>query len=261
MKRILRTLAFSFGTTALVCAGAAGKASAQEANGLGEKGELIVTADRLLPLFSYSSQTLTTNRGGVETKTSDSGSSIALLFASDTSIPVNPHTVPRLAFDYAVINHLTVGGAVVVGFGLGGSHKVETGDRSPKNDADKTTVFGIAPRVGYVLPLGNTFGFWPRAGFAFYSISSKSEDNANNGNKTIITNATSVLSLDLDPQFVWVPLQHFFAHFGPILNVPLTGSRSTESEPANGGTTDTTKNDFSIVHFGLSAGLGGWFDL
>ena len=186
MKRILRTLAFSFGTTALVCAGAAREASAQEANGLGEKGELIVTADRLMPLFSYSSQTVTATQNGTDTKTSDSGASIALLFGSDTSIPINPHTVPRLAFDYSVINHLTVGGAVVVGFGLGGSHKVETNNgsttNSSKNDADKTTVFGIAPRVGYVLPLGQTFGFWPRAGFAFYSISSKAITTQGNGN-------------------------------------------------------------------------------
>ncbi len=264
MKRILRTLAFSFGTTALVCAGAAREASAQEANGLGEKGELIVTADRLMPLFSYSSQTLTTNQGGVETKTSDSGSSIALLFGRDPSLAVNPHTVPRLAFDYTVINRLTLGGSVVLALGLGGSRTTESVQNGQTNesktDADKTTVFGFAPRVGYVLPLGQTFGFWPRAGLAFYSISSKSEDTAGN-NKTITTNTTSVWSLDLDPQFVWVPLQHFFAHFGPIMNVPLTGSRSTESEPANGGSSTTTKNDFSIFHFGLSAGLGGWFDL
>ena len=54
-------------------------------------------------------------------------------------------------------------------------------------------------------------------------------------------------------------MQHFFAHFGPILNVPLTGSQSVES--AQGGSTNTTSNDFSIIHVGLSAGIGGWFDL
>ncbi|CAN5920428.1 hypothetical protein BH11MYX4_BH11MYX4_10150 [soil metagenome] len=259
MKRILRTVAFSFGFSALVWAAAPGKASAQEANGLGEKGELIVTADRLMPLFSYSSQTVTTNQNNQETKTTDSGSSIALLFGRDPSLAINPHTVPRLAIDYTVIHHLTVGGSVVLAIGLGGSRTTEIGNSTQKNDADKATVFGLAPRVGYVLPLGQTFGFWPRAGFAFYSISSKSQNTANNGNVTTNTDTDTVWSLDLDPQFVWVPLQHFFAHFGPLLNIPLTGSRSSE-RPQNGGT-QTTSNDLSVFHFGLSAGLGGWFDL
>ena len=266
MKRILRSLAFSVGATALVCAASANEASAQEANGLGEKGELIITADRLLPLLSYSSQTVTQTQNGTETKTTDSGTSIALLFGSDTSIPINPHTVPRLAFDFTVINRLTVGGAVVVGLGLGGSTKVETSNgstnNSSKTDAAKTTVVGVAPRVGYVLPLGRTFGFWPRAGVAFYSISAKANitnGNGNGNNDITRTTTYSAWSLDLDPQFVWVPLQHFFAHFGPLLNIPLTGSQSVET--AQGGTTNTTKNDFSIFHVGLSAGLGGWFDL
>jgi hypothetical protein len=263
MKRILRSLAFSFGATVLVCAGSAGEAAAQEANGLGEKGELIITADRLMPLLSYSSQTVTTTQNGTDTKTSDSGTSIALLFGSDPSIAVNPHTVPRIAIDYSVINHLTIGGSVVIGLGLGGSHKVETTNGSTNNtsktDADKTTVFGFAPRVGYVLPLGSTFGFWPRAGIAYYSISSKANITQGNGNNSTRTETYSVFSLDLDPQFVWVPLQHFFAHFGPIMNIPITGSQSVENDLGN--STNTTKNDFSVFHFGLSAGLGGWFDL
>lgn len=32
------------------------------------------------------------------------------------------HTVPRLAVDYAVVDHLTVGTALPLAFGLGGSH-------------------------------------------------------------------------------------------------------------------------------------------
>ena len=260
MKRILRSLAFSFGATALLYAGSAGDASAQEANGLGEKGELIVTADRLMPLFSYASQTVSTTQNNVDTKTSDSGASVAFLLGSSPSIAVNPHTVPRLAIDYTVINRLTVGGSVVVAIGLGGSHSVETTNgntNTSKSDADKTNVFGFAPRVGYILPLGHTFGFWPRGGIAFYSLSTKSTDTQGNGNNVTTTTTYSVWSLDLDPQFVWVPMQHFFAHFGPLLNIPLTGGRSVE----NSNSSNTTKNDFSVFNFGLSAGLGGWFDL
>lgn len=259
MKRIMRTLAITVALSSALAVATPRAASAQEANGFGEKGELIVSADRLMPIFSYSSQTVTSNQNGQDTKVSDSGTSIALLLGREPTLAVNPHTVPRIALDYAVINHLTVGGSFVLAFGLGGTHQVEVGNNTQKNDAPKATVVGFAPRVGYVLPLAHTFGFWPRAGLAFYSISQKSDNTANNGNTTTTTNTDSIWSLDLDPQFVWVPMQHFFAHFGPIMNIPFAGSRS--SETVVGGNSTTTKNDLSTFHFGLSAGLGGWFDL
>ena len=84
-------------------------------------------------------------------------------------------------------------------------------------------------------------------------------DIAGNGTKSTITDTDALWSLDLDPQFVWVPLQHFFAHFGPIVNIPFAGS--TSNEVVVGGTSNTRKDDLSVFHFGLSAGLGGWFDL
>ena len=260
MKRIMRTLALSFCVSGVLATAAGRQAAAQEANGLGEKGELIITADRLMPLLSYSSQTLTIENNGQTSKLSESSSSIALLLGREPSLLVNPHTVPRLAIDFTVIQHLTVGGSFVLAFGLGGSTTSESGNVTSKRDAPKASLVGFAPRVGYVLPLGQTFGFWPRAGLAFYSISQKQDTVSKNGNVTTTTTDTdSTWSLDLDPQFVWVPLQHFFAHFGPLLNIPFAGSRSTET--VVGGTTNTTKNDLSTFHFGLSAGLGGWFDL
>jgi hypothetical protein len=258
MEQIMRTLAFSFGVSTVLATVIPREASAQEANGFGDKGQLIITADRLMPLISYSSQTVTMTQSGQETKVTDNGTSIALLLGREPALAVNPHAIPRLAIDYTVIDRLTVGGSFVLAFGLGGSHTTETGNNSQKNDAPKATLVGFAPRVGYVLPLTQTFGFWPRVGIAFYSVSSKDEE-IRGGNTITTTNTDSVWSIDLDPQFVWVPLQHFFAHFGPVLNIPFAGSRSTEV--VQGGSSSTTSNDFSVFHFGLSAGLGGWFDL
>ena len=173
MKRTIRTVAFFFGVSSVLAAVAPREASAQEANGLGEKGELIITADRLMPLFSYSSESVTSTQGGQggqggqTVKTTESGTSIALLVGREPTLAVNPHTVPRLAIDYAVINHLTVGGSFVLAFGLGGSRTTEIGNNTQKSDSPKATLVGFAPRVGYVLPLGQTFGFWPRAGIGF----------------------------------------------------------------------------------------------
>lgn len=234
-------------------------ASAQEANGFAEKSQLIVTVDRLMPLFSYTSQTVTDTQGGAALKTTDSGTSAALLFGREPSFGI-VHTLPRVAFDFTIVRHLTLGGSIAVAFGLGSSHEQDFGNNTTrKNDGGKTSIIGIAPRVGYVFPLGSTFAFWPRAGFAFYSVSTKTTEVQGNNVEVTRTNNDSLLSLDLDPQFVWAPVQHFFFHFGPLVNIPLTASRSIET--ATGGTSNTTKFDLSVFHFGLSAGLGGWFDL
>jgi len=234
-------------------------ASAQEANGFGEKTQLIVSVDRLMPAFSYTSQTLTNTQGGATFKTTDSGTSAALLFGREPNLGV-VHTIPRVAFDFTVVRHLTLGGAIAVAFGLGGTHEDEFGNNNTRrSDAAKTSIIGLAPRIGYILPLGNNFAFWPRAGFAFYSVSTRFSAVTQGNVDVTTTNNDSLLSLDLDPQFVWTPIPHFFFNFGPIVNVPLTGSRSVEV--ATGATTTTTKNDLSVVHFGITAGLGGWFDL
>jgi hypothetical protein len=234
-------------------------ASAQEANGFGEKHELIVSVDRFVPLLSYSSQTLTNTQGGTTLKTTDSGTSLVFLFGREPSLGV-VHTLPRVAFDFSIVNRLTLGGSFAFAIGLGGKHEENLGNNvSRTNDTPKTTIIGFAPRVGYVLPLSHAFAFWPRAGFAFYSVSSK-VDGVGQGGATVTTSSSdSLLSLDLDPQFVVAPVRHFFFNFGPIINIPLTGSRSIDT--TIGSNTNTTKNDLSVFHFGLTAGLGGWFDL
>ncbi len=272
MTRILRgnaaraSFLVVLGLVSAAAAMAPGTAHAQqqEANGFGEKSQLILSVDRLMPLFSYSSQSVTfTRANGVTDKSSDSGTSMAFFLGREPNLGV-VHTVPRVAFDFTIIRHLTLGGAFAFAIGLGGSHEETPGNGvTTKRDASKTTVVGFAPRVGYIIPLGDVFAFWPRAGFAFYSVSTKTPRlvNAPGPGQVEITetNSDSVFSLDLDPQFAWTPVQHFFIHFGPLVNIPLSGSRSAET--VQGPTTTTEKADLSVFHFGLSAGLGGWFDL
>jgi hypothetical protein len=254
-----RALAMFLGVAGVAAASAPRPAEAQEANGFGEKYQLILGVDRLMPALSYTSQTVTSTQGGNIQKSTDSGTSMAVLLGREPSLGV-VHTMPRVAFDFTIVRHLTLGGSFAFAFGLGGSHEDDFGNNTTrKSDSPKTTIIGFAPRVGYIVPLGRLFAFWPRAGFAYYSVSTKTSGFNNAGNVTSTTISDSVFSLDLDPQFVWTPIRHFFINFGPLVNIPLTGSRSIES--AVGPTSGTTKNDLSVFHFGLSAGLGGWFDL
>ena len=250
----MRALAALVGAAGVACVSAPGVASAQDAEGFGEKHQLILSVDRLMPVLSHTSQTITTPQGGGTRESTDSGTSMAVLFGREPSLGV-VHTLPRVAFDFTIVRHLTLGGAFAFAFGLGSSHEEDFGNTSSKSDGPKTTIVGFAPRVGYVLPLGHVFAFWPRAGVAFYSVSTRTPivNGPNNASQTV---SDTVFSLDLDPQFVWTPVQHFFINFGPLLNIPLTGSRSTE-----GPTGATAEQDLSVFHVGLSAGLGGWFDL
>lgn len=257
MSHLPRVVALLLAAAGALGASLPATASAQDANGFGEKSQLILSVDRLVPLLSYSSQTETSTQNNQTVRTTETGTSAVFLFGGEPNRAV-VHTLPRIAFDFVVVRHLTLGGALAAAFGLGGKTETEEGNVTQSRDAPRTTVFGFAPRVGYVLPLGHNFAFWPRGGFAFYSVSAKRTD-LNKNNDVTVTASDTLWSLDLDPQFAWVPVEHFFVHFGPILNIPLTGSRSIEF--VNGGRSVETKDNLSVFHFGLNASLGGWFDL
>src|SRR5262249_33522524 len=148
---------------------------------------------------------------------------------------VNVHSLPRVAVDFTIIPRLTLGGAIAFGFGLGGSDESETiagGVKVTRSaDAPTATAIGLAPRVGDIIPLTEHLAFWPRAGFAFYSVSARSDQTIGNdpNNVRTVSVTDTLFSLDLDPQLTIVPVEHFFFHVGPLINIPLSGSRSTET--------------------------------
>jgi hypothetical protein len=237
-------------------------ASAGDAHGFGEKGQLILSADRLFPFFSYSSQSVTrTNNGTTETVT-EKGSSLVLLLGSEGPLQ-KVHTIPRVAADFTVIDRLTIGGAIIIAFGLGGSTTTETVQNNQTTtqtaDSPTRTTFGIAPRVGYILPLGDFLAFWPRAGFAFYSVRDKATQVVNPTTTTVVTLSDTVFSLDLDPNLVIVPTEHFFFAAGPLINIPLAGTRKFET--TTGPQTNSESRDLTIFHLGISLSLGGWLSL
>src|SRR5688572_16210201 len=100
-------------------------AEAAPANGLAEQTQLIISGDRLVPIFSYTNVKIEETNNNVTTRDSTSGSSTSLLWGSDLGVG-SVHTVPRVAFDFALgSSHITVGGALAFGFSLGGSRERE----------------------------------------------------------------------------------------------------------------------------------------
>jgi len=111
------------------------------------------------------------------------------------------------------VRHLTLGGAIAVAFGLGGTHEDEFGNNNTRrSDAAKTSI--IAWRAHRVHPpLGNNFAFWH--GRLRFLLREHEVQRCHAGNVDVTTtNNDSLLSLDLDPQFVWTPIPHFFFNFG-----------------------------------------------
>jgi hypothetical protein len=84
---------------------------AQEAHGFGSQTQLILSADRLVPLFSYSRASVTRTEGNVELTSATSTTSSSLLWGGRLG-PDFVHTIPRVGIDVAIgSTHLTLGGS------------------------------------------------------------------------------------------------------------------------------------------------------
>ncbi|WP_394825585.1 hypothetical protein [Pendulispora albinea] len=226
---------------------AASPASAQGKLDLGEKGQFILSADRLMPLFSY--QSFKTG----DDNNSDSTSSSNISFVTSNLTHRTVFDVPRLALDYAVIDSLTVGGSVFVGFDVGSDVTQKRNGTSTSTDGAKTNFFGFAPRVGYVLNLTHNIAFWPRGGLSYIrrSTTIKGQNDAEE------TTSANQFALDIEPMFVISPAQHFGITIGPNIDIPLTGTAKNERK-AN-GRTDSSSVDSTQFYFGINAGLLGYF--
>lgn len=116
----------------------------------------------------------------------------------------------RPAFDYFVIDHLSIGGFVALDYS-----KVPAGD---------STTWGIGPRIGYDIPLSDRFSIWPKVGFSFASTSTSTEVDS----PLVDGDATSSnVALNLFAPVMFHPVEHFFLGFGPALDTDLSGDVKT----------------------------------
>jgi hypothetical protein len=134
------------------------------------------------------------------------------------------------AADFFVVQGLSVGGQFLY---------AHTEIQGFQNSADS---FGISPRVGYNIALGDTFSFWPKVGFAYTTMSF-----SNNGG------SQNFVSIGAFAPFLVHPAKHFFLGVGPGVETDLSRSRS----PANGPSVDQTK----VTTYGVTFVVGGWLPL
>ncbi|HEY3818873.1 MAG TPA: hypothetical protein VGL81_16995 [Polyangiaceae bacterium] len=250
-------------------------AHAQSRSTFGDPGEFIFSADRLFPVLGYSNES-TTQAGQLPTgiskiSTSESSSSLGFFWGGSPGYVVplggnnatlpNLFTVPRLGFDYTIIPNLTVGGDVVLFFTLGGTQSTETdnnagGKQTVSTNEPKSTIFGLAPRVGYVLHLTDLFHVWLRGGLSVYLAGVKQTVENNNVQVTTSFDAHQ-WAIDLDPQFVITPVPHFGFTAGLTADIPFGGGYSVNVNQPN--STTSVSAGQSLVFVGMTAGLVGWF--
>jgi hypothetical protein len=225
-------------------------ARAEEGQGTRRFGSpgFIVSVDRLLPLISYQS-IKTSDDGASDTQ---SRLSIALMNSGPFQVFASFYNLPRLAFDWVPVQNLTLGGAAWLYTDLSATDSVSpaTGPSTSTNQP-KVTYWGVAPRVGYIIPMGDKLSFWPRAGVEYHNVSS-SDVGSGSG-------STTQFAFDAEALLVISPWNHFGFTVGPTVDVPITGEVTTTSATTAGGTSTSTRENSAMFQVGLSAGVLGHF--
>lgn len=192
-----------------------GLATAQE---LGRKGDAVFSADRLMGVSG-------THVAGEAGPLDYENDWTTISFGWRGSPGGSPFDVPRISFDYLIIDHLSIGGSL-------GYYATDP------DDGPDVSAFLFHPRVGYAYAFGRVVGIWPRAGLTYHTVD-VDDDFEESG-----------LALSLECPFTFSPATHFAFHVGPTFDVDMFGER--DPNPVDEG-------DHKYRAFGLNAGLLGWF--
>jgi hypothetical protein len=217
---------------------------------LGAGGRLILSADRLSGL-SFSKQR--TEDGESDNVSTASRTEVAFLWRPTS---ISPYTVPQVGLDVGVVGGFTVGAAVGFFTQSGETETEAAGGASTSRDSPSVTAFTLVPRVGYGISIVPWLAFWGRLGITYYNLHSSQESTA--ANPIEVDTTSSGVGLNLEPTFVFVPVAHFGIMAGPYLDLPLSGSVSTEAT-MNGVSASPPDDSVKYTSFGLKAGLLGAF--
>jgi hypothetical protein len=189
---------------------------------LGSKGDAIFSAERL---FGVRGETFSGEPPAPAEPFEVKETTIGFGFAEN----LTPHNIPRVGFDYMIIDKLSLGGAL--GFSTTDTSVEGAGQfGSPKR-------FLFAPRVGFLHMFGRVAGIWPRAGLSYHS---QSVENSY---------SESGFSLNLECNFPIAMVEHFGVLIGLAFDRSLSANRDPEEFV-----------DYGITYqsIGLQVGLFGW---
>lgn len=227
---------------------ASSAAFAQEGS-LPAEGNFVFGAERMFGFHSYKGTIDVTVQGTKATAT-QSGTQLSLLWGANSiggdGLGANPDAIPRVAFDYMISDLISLGGSLGY-YSTSGEQKTEAAGQSASEDTPDMNGFAFAPRIGFMIPLTETVGLWPRAGFTYY----KYNVSYQTGNGDAEQNAT-LEQVNLEGMFFLSPVDHFGFLVGPVIDIGVGGS----IEQKAGGASESY--DAKWTNFGLAAGLGGY---
>jgi hypothetical protein len=210
---------------------------------------LIVSVDRLLPLISYQSVTLTDPAGN---ESSQSRTSVALANTGPFSVFQSFYNLPRISFDWVVVRNLTIGSSTWIYADLQASSSITPNNKpTTSSDSPKITYWGVAPRVGYIIPLGDKIYLWPRAGVEYHHVS---QSDVGQGSGLI-----TQFAFEAEAMVVISPWDNFGFTVGPTFDAPITGEQTVTSTPNAAGVTTSMRDDSAMWQVGVSAGVLGHF--
>jgi hypothetical protein len=207
---------------ALAFVAAFGVLAHAEAQQLGTKGDAIFGAERI---FGIRGERYTIDNPAPVENTEIDTTSITFGFARTQDLTYN---IPRIAFDYMIIDKLSIGGAL-----LYSNLDVEDEDGDDASIAD----FEISPRVGYLHMFGDVIGIWPRGGLSYHSTSLENSFHA------------TTIALNIECMFPIVVRPHFGFLVGLAFDQSLTGNVDPDDGP---------DMDLMMRSIGLQAGMFGW---
>ena len=212
MKRRVFALAF------MAAFGAFSRVEAQE---LGSKGDFILGGERL---FGIRGEAESIDNPTPQEDTEVSTTTISLGWAQSRT----PYNLPRVGFDYMIIDKLSIGGSVLYS---SMDAEVEDGPEIGRTD------FGILPRVGYLHMFGRVVGIWPRGGIGYYSTSFQNDDDA------------SLFAFYAECMFPIVLAPHFGVLAGLTFDQSFAGNYDPDDGP---------ERDIMMRSIALQVGLFGW---
>ncbi len=154
--------------------------------------------------------------------------------------------------DIFVIDRLSVGGFIEVS-STSSSYETPQAGTSTKLTIDlpSTTTFAALARVGYMIPFGQRWGIWPRAGIGFHSTQTIIDPAALQPSRDTF----SGLYLGLDVNGLWRASEHVYFVLAPEVLVSPGGSHTART----GGVERSA--DASAFQFAIRTGFGVLFDL
>jgi hypothetical protein len=153
------------------------------------------------------------------------------------------YSAPRLGMDYILTSGLSFGAGL--GFtNVATSTETEfDGMDANETDGGSVTAFVLAPRVGFLIGLTDTLGFWPRGGITHVALSLAAGDDslANDASQS-----RTALTLEAPLVLMAGPIGFLIA---PTIDIGLSGSQEVDD--------NESEAEFSATEFGLQFGIMG----